>query len=154
MIGEQFRTDQRAASITVHHALTLGITAMLITGLLLGAADMADRQQNSAVRMQLTDIGGTLASQIHAADQLNETGTSVNATLRTELPRRVAGVPYQVSIDPSRAQELHLYTDNPSVVVRFSVETETELADDVNISSEALDVQLCSGSSITVGRSC
>lgn len=161
MTGKRLHDDRRGASIAVTHALTVGITALLITGLLIGASDMVESQQRTAIRLQLTDIGGSLASEIRALDRLNETGSSVNTTLRTEYPDRVAGVPYQVSINAGpgtsgRPHELHLLTDNPAVLVTFSIENETNIDNDV-VSSDSLTVQLCSrstGTEIKIGRAC
>lgn len=156
----RFTRDERAVSVTVTHALTLAITAILVTGLLTGAATMLDRQQQTAVRMQLEDIGGDVVGQLNAVDRLNDAGAA-DASLRVTFPNRVSGTPYRVELDRTGTTAtgyrgvLRLESDDPNVRVTVPVHTETRLRD-TTVTGNQLAVQLCDGPTpeLTLGRGC
>lgn len=89
MIG----SDERGVSITVTHVLTFAITSALITALLMSAGGLLNGQQKDAARRQLTDIGGTMSSEIRAVERLDDTTstTRVNVAVEPEFPSTVAG---------------------------------------------------------------
>lgn len=92
------RTDNRAVSIAITHALTLGITAVLITGLLIGAGSLLDDQETEAARGSLSEIGSDTVSHINSLDDLNQTGEAVNVSVRPDYPDRVVGEEYTINI--------------------------------------------------------
>mgnify|MGYP000551385066 CR=1 FL=1 len=90
----------RAVSITVNYVIALSITAVLISGLLVGASGYVESQRNGVVREELDVIGEGLAGGLGDADRLSR----VDAESRTvrvgvDLPRRVAGESYRIEID-------------------------------------------------------
>lgn len=89
----------RAVSVTISYVLTLAITAVLITGLLLSAGSLFERQQDRSAREQLQDAGGQFAHQIQYLDRLADgtNGTS-NASLSVSLPDQVSGSRYDAEI--------------------------------------------------------
>ncbi|MFC7073653.1 hypothetical protein ACFQJ7_15360 [Halovenus rubra] len=82
--------DNRAVSIAVAHGLTLAITTILISGLLLGAGDLLEAQEQRAAKAQFDEIGGDLVAQLNTLDRLNSTGDEVNVTVQPEYPEQVA----------------------------------------------------------------
>jgi len=94
MIGD----DNRAVSIAITHALTLAITAVLISGLLIGAGQLLDQQENRVTRAQFDEIGGDVLSHVNSLDRLDRTGAQVNVTVEPSYPSRVVGEPYQINI--------------------------------------------------------
>jgi hypothetical protein len=94
MIGD----DNRAVSIAITHALTLAITAVLISGLLIGAGQLLDDQEDRAAEEQFSEIGGDVLSHVNSLDRLNATGEQVNATVEPSYPSRVVGESYRINI--------------------------------------------------------
>jgi hypothetical protein len=123
-----FRGDDRAASATVSHAVTIGITALLLTGLFISAGDLFERQQKQTGREQLEAVGGKLAGQIQRVDSLGDAGRDVRATLRTSYPSSVAGEPYTVHLVPADGNAT-LYVNSTQLDVRrsFVVVNETRV---------------------------
>lgn len=130
MRGLGIESDNRGASIAVTHALTLAITAILISTLLLATGNFLNAQNDDVARQQLTDIGGDVSSLIDRADRLNKTGSSVNATFETTYTNRVAGEPYTIILIPdngTRDTEATMYLNatalDISVAMRVSSDT-------------------------------
>jgi hypothetical protein len=151
--------DERAASIAITHALTLAITAILITSLLVTAGNYLTEQRNSVAQSQLRDVGGDVASLIDRADRLNETGSSVNATFDANYPDRIAGEPYTVALVPDSGDStnatLYLNASELGQSVAIQVQTETPMTDS-RTSGENPTVKLCTDTSgahtIALGR--
>jgi hypothetical protein len=89
----------RAVSTTLNYTLTLGISAILIVGLLTVGGNFVESQRNGVVDSELEVIGERLAGDIHTADRLvqadNETTT---VTVTSRLPRRVSGSSYDIEV--------------------------------------------------------
>lgn len=90
--------SDRAISVAVVHGLTLAITAILISGLLLGAGNVLDAQEERVAKAQFDEIGGDVTAQVNSLDRLNQTGTAVNVTVRPEYPERVGGETWTMSL--------------------------------------------------------
>ncbi|WP_247731680.1 DUF7266 family protein [Halovivax limisalsi] len=89
--------DERAVSIAVTHVLTIGITTILISGLLLGAGSMLENQREEATKSSLETIGERLASEITDVDRIASDGAD-NVTVRTDHQRFVTGSQYTVEL--------------------------------------------------------
>lgn len=90
------REDTRAVSIAVTHGLTIAITAVLISGLLIGAGDVLQRQEQRVAEEQFDEIGSDMVSQVNSLDRLNETGDDVQVTVQPRYPEQVAGHTWNV----------------------------------------------------------
>jgi hypothetical protein len=88
----------RSVSVALTHVLTLAITIVLLTGLVVGAGQLLDDQEDRAARDQFSGIGSDVVSHIHAVDRLGRTGESVTVTVRPTYPDRVVGAAYTVNI--------------------------------------------------------
>lgn len=93
-----FRRDERAVSVTVTHVLTIGITAVLVTGLLVGAGDLLQRQQDRAIEQGLRDIGDGIVNDLTSVDRLAAAGATGNVSARLENPEQVGGETYTVDL--------------------------------------------------------
>lgn len=85
----------RGVSIAVSHVLTLGITTLLISGLLIGIGGLLDQQQRAATEGELRSIGDRISTDmmtITATDQ-----TSGRIQIRPRYADAVSG-PYQVEL--------------------------------------------------------
>lgn len=97
--GGRHGTD-RAVATTLGYALSLGITSLLITGLLFGGGTFVEDQRDRAVRSELEVTGQQVAGAIGSADRLVwglDDGGSV--TVRRSLPERTAGSGYRFDVE-------------------------------------------------------
>jgi type II secretory pathway pseudopilin PulG len=88
----------------VTHVLALGISAILISGLLIGVTGLLTDQRQNAANQQLGTIGNRLASQVMEADEVvddDTDGVKERVTIRVEQPANVAGSGYSVDFQES-----------------------------------------------------
>lgn len=90
-------TDQRGVSVVLTHVLTMGITAILITGLIIAASGVVDTQRERAVQGELTTIGERLATELTALDRVASSANST-MTVETSHPEMVVNSRYQVQL--------------------------------------------------------
>ena len=90
-------TDERGVSITVTHVMTIGITTILIAGLLLGAGNMLEEQRQSAGNQELRSIGDRHVTELVTATT-SGMETSSNVTIRSRQPASSVGGSYQVQL--------------------------------------------------------
>lgn len=88
--------DRRGVASVVNHVLAIGITTILITGLLVAGGTYLESQQEYAATTGLNTVGNELAETITQLQRLS--AGSGNATIRTDLPERVSGASYSVQI--------------------------------------------------------
>lgn len=131
MNGHSIHDDDRSVSTAITHALTLGITAILVTALLLSTGNFLQSQQHAVAQRQLEDVGGNLASLVGEADRLNGTGENVSVTLSATYPSRIAGEPYTIALAPTstdnRTATLYLNSSALDVSAEIAVATETPM---------------------------
>jgi hypothetical protein len=115
--------DARAVSTTVGYALTLGVTALLVTGLLIAGGGFLQEQRETSTRSELEVIGHQVASDIASADRL--AGADVTeVSIRRSLPQRVTGSAYSITVENSPQLHLVLTSADPEVTVRIDAATE------------------------------
>ena len=123
----------RAVSITVNYVIVLAITAVLVSGLLIGAGGYVQEQRTSVVREELTVVAEQLAAGIDGADRLARADArSRSVRVGVRLPPRVAGESYridvtEVSAGPPARHELRLESARSGVRVRLTVSTLVDL---------------------------
>lgn len=120
-------TDERAVSTVVSYVLTIGISALLVVGLLVATSGYVDTQRQETIRDELQVLGHQLASDISAADRLVASdGETVE--IRRDFPTAVTGIPFHIEFEGSGPiTTLVLSTSNPNIVVEVDVRTETDL---------------------------
>ena len=110
-----FGADRRGVSTPVVHALTLGITAILVI-LLVGTAStfLAD-QEEFAARDQLDSVGNSLAGQAEQAGAMaDENG---EASFFVTQPARVVGSTYDVRLSSGPACDTSRFSSDTCLVV-------------------------------------
>lgn len=126
----------RAVSITVNYVIVLGITAVLISGLLVGAGGYVQEQRENVVREELSVIAEQVAAGIDDADRLarahERSVVTDSRTVRVgvDLPNRVAGESYRIEVrntsgpgeQPTR-QALTLRSSSTRVSVTLRIST-------------------------------
>jgi hypothetical protein len=134
--GHRASRPDRAVSITVNYVIVLGITAVLISGLLVGAGGYVQEQRESVVREELSVVAEQVAAGIDDADRLarahERAVVTGSRTVRVgvDLPNRVAGESYRIEVSnvsvpgeqPTR-QELTLRSSSTRVSVTLSIST-------------------------------
>lgn len=121
--------DDRAVSTTLSYVIGLSIAFVLVTGLLMAGGDFVDRQREATVRIELRVLGQQVASDVSQADRLVQ-ATSDNATVRIhhDLPDRVAGLQYQITVDGGSDPYIRMEASDVDVSVQVKVTNETDLA--------------------------
>lgn len=123
--------DDRAVTPALTHALTIGISAILITGLLVGAGGLLDSQRTYVVENGLENVGGAVTSELVRMDQFDTDGVDADVTFTTSHPTTVGGKTYDVGLEPGSPQStLSLEaTDESELTVRYSFENETDVCE-------------------------
>lgn len=137
----RFGSDDRAVSTTIGYALSLGISALLISGLLIAGGGFLQDQRERSTRSELTVIGHQIAADIASADRLNGTSVS-NIRVRRNLPDRVTGSAYTVSVNTATQSHLVLRSAEPEVTVRIDVQTQFVSAGLEETSIDGGDIQV------------
>lgn len=89
----------RAVSTAMSYALVLGIVTLLLTGVIAGFAPLVENQRAEATHSTLEVLGNDLAGDVGNADHLaSATGGDGTVVLRTRLPDRVGGSPYEIEV--------------------------------------------------------
>jgi hypothetical protein len=143
------RPETRAASIALTHAMTIGITSILVMSLLLSTGTFLTSQQETVARSQASDVGGDVATLIDTADRLNATGENVTATFEPSYPEQIAGSPYRLQLEtdaPPTSGTLYVRTRAVSHEITIGVNTTTPL-EDSGARGENPSVHLCLDSS-------
>lgn len=118
-----FGDDSRGASVMVGYVLNLAVAAILIGGLITAAGGMVDSRATQATDAQLEVLGSQVAAEIAGADRLVNASSNPSAAtvaVRIDLPSRVAGRSYTISVEPSGdGDRLVLESDDVSVEHRL-----------------------------------
>ncbi|MCU4971786.1 hypothetical protein OB955_03415 [Halobacteria archaeon AArc-m2/3/4] len=94
----RLHTDDRAVSVAITHVLTIGITAILISGLMIGAGSMLDSEKERGAQTSLETTGERLSGEISSVDRLAN-GEPGNVNLSVNHPRQVSGSTYTIEFD-------------------------------------------------------
>jgi hypothetical protein len=89
--------DQRGVSIALTHVLTMGITAVLISGLIIAAGGAVETQGERAAQGELTTIGERLGTELTALHRVAGP-TNSTMTIETSHPERVVNTGYRVRL--------------------------------------------------------
>lgn len=126
---------ERGLSSTVNYVLAVGITAILVTSLVLAMGGFLEDESQRATRQQLESLGARLADDIAAADGLARTGG--NVTVEAEAPERVVGKSYTIELgresecESPRFESEHclvLETAGRGITVRQPIENRSVLS--------------------------
>lgn len=98
----RLREDDRGVSVALSYVLTMGITAVLIAGLLMGASAMLDGQSERGAERSLETIGERVASEVASVDRLaREEPEPGIVELRVDHPDEVSGTTYSIELRDS-----------------------------------------------------
>ena len=114
----------RGVSTTLSYVLTLGITTLLLTGLVTATAGYVEDQRERIVRTELGIIGQQVAATVENADHVGASGGEVELT--RQLPRQIARTGYQVAVNESGSDEVVVSASVRDGEVRVVVPVNTE----------------------------
>ena len=126
-------TGERAISPVFGYVLTLGISTLLVSGLLIAAGGFVDTQRERTTESALQVVGQQVSADIAAADRLHRTDGATDVVIERDLPDSVVGSQYTVFVrsddDGPTDAYLRLTTVRPNVTVEVGVANETNVAD-------------------------
>lgn len=96
------RGTDRAVSTTFGYVLTLAITAVLVSGLLVGTGQYVDGRREQVADRELSVLAERIAARTADADRMARAdGGADSARVRVSvgLPRTVAGASYRIEVD-------------------------------------------------------
>lgn len=94
----QFTADTRGAASQVVQVLTAGITALLISGLVLGAGTYLEGQQERATQEELNVVGERMATELSRVATLGEKLGTDRVSLVVNHVQDIAGEQYLVEL--------------------------------------------------------
>jgi len=150
---KSFPADRRAVSVTITHVLTIGITTILISGLLIGTGTLLDSQKDRATFDEKSTIGDRLATEITAVDQAAQQEAEGDVIVRTEHPRQLSGGQYFVTLydDDGKSPDDEDCTWGPEKCLVFeSGQTENPVHVPLTIEASVEDGQTVQGGEIWI----
>jgi hypothetical protein len=88
--------DERGTNTVVTHVLAIGISTLLVLGILLAGSSYIQDQREISTQEELNTIGNRLASEVSQLDDLRSQGGNVSMVV--EHPRKIAGSTYDVRV--------------------------------------------------------
>lgn len=104
-----FRVDRRGASTALGYVLSLGISALLISGLILAGGSLMESQREQTARTELRVIGQKFAGDLTTADRLASCTECHDLRMRSDLPRRAAGENYVIHLQNETTSGRYTY---------------------------------------------
>lgn len=142
-------SQDRAVNIAITHGLTLAITTVLLSGLLIGAGNVLQSQEQRAIQAQFDEIGGDVTAQINSLDRLNETGQAINVTVQPSYPRQVAGTRWSLELtDDSEVYDTDavvLSSNSHDYTAEYPLNTTTAIAYGSPANDDRPVLSLCEG---------
>ncbi|UIO98515.1 hypothetical protein Hbl1158_08050 [Halobaculum sp. CBA1158] len=129
--GEAFEAStraDRATATTLSYVLTLGITALLISGLLIAAGGAVEQQREDTSREAMEVVGQQLSSRLMAADRLVGAGGS-EVVVRGSYPETIAGDTYSIAVRSGSPATIEVTGTGTRVSVSVTAATNTPVAD-------------------------
>jgi len=128
----RFRDDRRGISVAVTHILAIGITTILLAGLLISAGSVLDRERENAARDELHTIGDRIGGEMSSVDRAGTPDADERIELETNHPSRVSGSTYTVRLRDGTVCDVN-YVDHHDGCLVLST---SELNDDVVVPLE------------------
>ena len=158
--GRRFVADERGVSIPLTHALTFGITAVLVLALLSSAGAFLTAQEERVGENQFGDIGSDVVSHVNSFDRLGQSGGDVNTSIEPKYPDRVLGNTYTIRIGEDEQEifdgtdyTVQIESDLLDRTLYYPVRTTTDL--DVGASASSTSPVIClQNDKITLGDEC
>lgn len=140
----------RGVSTAVGYVLTLGITTILVSGLLIAAGGAVEDRRDATSRSALDVVGQRLAANLMSADRLADTDGARDVSVTVDLPRRIAGSEYEIRVNGSTST-LVLESNGADATRRVSFVASTAV-DSTVVRGGELEIVLAPGPELEVQR--
>lgn len=130
------RRVDRANAYPLSYAVTLGITTVVVTGLLIATGAYVEDQRSHTTERELSIIGATVVADLSAADRLAAASHNGTLVVTLNVPEQVSAGAYSMSLltggacrsdGPSTAC-LELRSSASGTVVALPFRNETRVA--------------------------
>lgn len=125
-------TGDRGVSPVVSYVMTLGVTVILVGGLIIGAGSFVEGERQRTAESELQVLGQQTSANLAAADRLYRTEGASGVAVRRTLPRDVVGSGYRIEVrhddDGPTVPYLELTAFNVDVSVTVGVTNQTAVA--------------------------
>ncbi len=118
------RAKTRGTAV-VSHVLAIGISSLLIVGLLFSAGTLLNEQRDASAEQELETIGNRMATQLAELDEVN--GRGLNVSVRSTHPPRIAGRTYTVQVRDGSDCETETMAPDTCLVLSSAALSVTEV---------------------------
>ena len=116
----------RALATALGYVLTLGITAILVSGLLVAGGTFVEDQREDVIETELEAVGEQIASHINAADRLNQGGVGTTyVNISQPFPADVTGTTYRITLEERADPVLRLESNRPTITTEIGLTNTT-----------------------------
>jgi len=123
----------RGTSITLNYVLVLGISAILVTGLIIAGGSFVEDQREAVIEGELRIVGNHVAGNLEQVDRYvnaSESGNPATAHVNQTFQQEVTGSTYQVELlDNGGDPQLLLTSTRGDIAVRVDISVRTPVDD-------------------------
>lgn len=127
--------SDRSVSVALNYVLVLGISTVLIAGLLVAGTTFVEDNRERVIDSELTVIGSHIAGNIEQVDRFvdasrTNAGTApAVAYLNQSFEERVTGSTYSIEVVDGNPPQLRLRSVDPAVTVQVNVTVNADIAE-------------------------
>lgn len=99
MSQRSFVTDERGVSTAIAYTMAIGVTIVLVTGLLVSMSGMMAGQTDRATDTELRTVAEGVATEVTKLERVADRGSNTTAATRIDGPRDIVGSSYTVSLE-------------------------------------------------------
>lgn len=125
----------RSVSIVLNYVLVLGISTVLIAGLLVAGTTFVEDNRERVIDSELTVIGSHIAGNVEQVDRFVDASRANNGTapdvayINQSFEEQVTGTTYSIAVVDGDPPQLRLRSVDPEVTVRVNVSVDTDMAE-------------------------
>ena len=123
-------TADRGVAITLNYVLVLGISTILVTGLLVTGGQFVEDQREQVIESEMTVVGSHVAGNLEHVDRLVRAGDveATTAAVNQSFQNSLTGTTYTVRISTG-PDELVITSTRPELTITVSVDSDIPLQD-------------------------
>lgn len=122
----------RATTIALNYVLVLGISTLLVTGLIIAGGTFVEDQRSNVVQGELNVVGTHLAGNLEQVDRYAKAGNGDSvAYINQTFQRQVSGESYQVELVPNTGEpeppQVVLTPNSGDVTVQINTTVQSDI---------------------------
>jgi hypothetical protein len=139
--GTAGRPRDRGVSVTLNYVLALGISAILVTGLLIAGGGFVEDTRERVVYSEMTVIGNHIAGNLEQADRLVQASSGdTTVQINESFQRQVTGATYQVELNDSGTPQVVVTADELDASVEINMTVQTDLDETTSVGGGTIAV--------------